>query len=229
MVSTDRLTSFRAVVATWFATTILYCKRYSESHRGDPSWDCSGSVPIQGEFHLEDYAKLADFLPEFTGNSTATYISGCGMAHDTYEESLKNLVVEHVYSGIKRTGESEYPMDWADDVQDEADATVQALMETCSGWSCAELFAEGTAAAMLLRAELQAQALERQALVYAGQLLLKKYKLELEKPAHKGTTQWQQIRTVLVHLSEKDRRLLVPVLNVSNSIRRTLEQGSIPK
>ena len=82
-----------ADIMSQFPSMLVYnlltgVKRYI-THDYDPPWDCSGSLysnPTNNRFHVQQYDKVRDFFVEYTGNSIASYVSGCGLFYETYEE-----------------------------------------------------------------------------------------------------------------------------------------------
>ena len=72
------------------------CQRYI-SHDFDPPWDSSGflfSKSSDASFDIGVYKKVGDFFVNYTGNSEATYTSGCGLYHETYGEHYEEWMEE---------------------------------------------------------------------------------------------------------------------------------------
>ena len=149
-----KVTDFRAIVATWLATAILYAERCLIDHDDDPPWDCSGKVCIdEGSFILSDYQKLSDFLEELTGNTEASYESGCGFFHTTYEKALQYIVWNYIHQ-VFQSQFQDYD-NWSNDVEDASCEFSTYLMEVSCEWSCVELFEEGLTTARLQHAQSQ--------------------------------------------------------------------------
>ncbi|MCG7337036.1 hypothetical protein MHZ95_17385 [Sporosarcina sp. ACRSM] len=71
-------------------------KRYL-SHELDPPWDHSGHLFTKlgdARFTIEQYGKVGDFFEEYTGNSIASFVSGCGLFYETYEEKYEGWMEE---------------------------------------------------------------------------------------------------------------------------------------
>ncbi len=220
----------RKLVAHWFAFIILYNnKRYEVDHDFDPPWDTSGHAWSVGYFALEDFVKLKDFLQELTGNTTASYVSGCGLFHDVFEDELREIIRKHVYDFAVKT-------DFEDDFENltceflvEADETIESIVVECAAWSCRELFEEGEWLAREEHAEIHANSIERQARVRAGQILVQRLGLYSATTICKGTPQWYRTVLILNNLSENELKLISLALNASNSILQALSQGKLPK
>jgi hypothetical protein len=229
MLTADNL---RPIIAKWFASVILYKQHVVIDDSCNPPWDCSGQPKITGKLNLEDYDKLEGFLEEYTGNSQATYVSGCGLYHETFEDDLENLVQEQVHTHMMADGAPNDSEDWSDDLWDEETNLICAVLKSCSQWSCKELFAEGDFSARMDEAIAQADAkvrvMEREAKVYAGRDLINKHGLVFNKTVCKKTLQWTAARSKLLKLSEDERKCVALVLNASESIRRALENGKVP-
>lgn len=89
-------------VANWFAYIILSNNKHEIDHSLDPLWDNSGMVRcIDEQFELNDYATFNDFIErEYTGESIASYVSGHGMYHYTYEEPFDQITLEWLISQL---------------------------------------------------------------------------------------------------------------------------------
>ncbi|MEW6738016.1 MAG: hypothetical protein AB1489_42460 [Acidobacteriota bacterium] len=105
----ERYPEFKIRIAGWFAYAMLYRPKYTLTHDDDPPWDHSGRLYIKcltnpgiqyltpygddmEKFTVANYNKLGDFLSEYTGQSNASFVSGCGLFYQTYEEDLRELV-----------------------------------------------------------------------------------------------------------------------------------------
>lgn len=67
-----------------------------ELERDDNPFDCSGVLVEDGDIDLNQ--TVVDFLQyEYTGNKTATYMSGMGWSYDTYEDELSYFTLEMAY------------------------------------------------------------------------------------------------------------------------------------
>ena len=67
------------------------------SHDLDPPWDRSGqlfSKLSENQFDVNHYEKVRDFFEEYTGNSTVSYLSGCGRFHETYGDYYIEWITE---------------------------------------------------------------------------------------------------------------------------------------
>ncbi len=96
----NNLDYYVQLVADWFAYIILKNRKYKIYHSTNPPWDNSGKVIcIDEQFDLNDYATFNDFINnEYNGESYASYMSGHGMFHDTYEESFDQISLEWLTS-----------------------------------------------------------------------------------------------------------------------------------
>lgn len=93
----------RKTIAQWFAYAILYKPKYKVTHGFDPSWDSSGIAMSTGKsFCLSDYDSIEDFLSsEYTGQSQASFVSGCGLFHQTYKEALSEVIRDWLTEELK--------------------------------------------------------------------------------------------------------------------------------
>lgn len=77
----------------------------------DPPWDSSGKTVKRNLKKSEIAAFLSGTLKEwmetYTGNWTASYESGCGKYHETYEEEIQRHISEKLYEFLKLQAESE--------------------------------------------------------------------------------------------------------------------------
>ena len=89
----DNLESYIQEVAEWFCEIILTQNKKYVCHMHDPPWDSSGRIiETDEEYNLEDYDTLSDFVEqEYTGESTPSFMSGCGLFFDNYDEELEDL------------------------------------------------------------------------------------------------------------------------------------------
>lgn len=89
-----------------------------EIKRDNNPFDCSGVLVEDGNITLNQ--TVTDFLQnEYTGNKTATYMSGMGWSYDTYEDELGYLTLEIaseiMLSAIRKHIESHYCVKLSDD------------------------------------------------------------------------------------------------------------------
>ena len=98
----NNIEDYFKLVSNWFAYIILNNPKYEVDHSFDPSWDSSGRVIRSDEkFDLNDYATFNDFIErEYTGESKASYVSGHGMYHYTYEEPFEQITLEWLSSQL---------------------------------------------------------------------------------------------------------------------------------
>lgn len=69
------------------------------THDYDPPYDHSGSKEYTNEkYKVEDYKIFEDFLNEYNGVSRPSYMSGCGLFWDTYENEIEEFFREEIYS-----------------------------------------------------------------------------------------------------------------------------------
>ena len=67
------------------------------------TYDRSGSLEIVAEKHkLENYDTFSDFLQMCNGMTKATYISGHGLHHCTYEDEFSDLLMDMSYDIAKK-------------------------------------------------------------------------------------------------------------------------------
>ena len=93
-------------------------KIVKEIKRDNNPFDCSGVLIEDGNITLNQ--TVTDFLQnEYTGNKTATYMSGMGRSYDTYEDELGYLTLEMaseiMLSAIRKHIESHYCVKLSDD------------------------------------------------------------------------------------------------------------------
>jgi hypothetical protein len=83
------LADFTQTIAAWVAYLFLFETRHTVDHSFDPPWDHSGQIQDTGQpYRAADYDSLDAFLEEYTGESTATYMSGMGLSWDTFSKAL---------------------------------------------------------------------------------------------------------------------------------------------
>jgi len=92
----ENIDSYIQIVSNWFAYSILNNKKYELDHSLDPIWDHSGRlINVDDSLDLNDYENFGDFLEnEYTGDSIASFTSGCGLYYTTYDEPLEYLTLE---------------------------------------------------------------------------------------------------------------------------------------
>lgn len=91
-------------ITTWvgitFATWVLNEKRHMLTHEYDPPWDSSGlteTMQVSSHRLLDLYDTLMSWLEnEYTGQSTATFSSGCGLYWETYGDWLEQHIQQQV-------------------------------------------------------------------------------------------------------------------------------------
>ena len=83
-----------------FTEWLLKGKLVEISHDYDPPWDSSG-IKEQRQINSDDYEEamqgtLAGWMDScYSGNTTASYMSGCGLWHDTYYTELKVIGIKN--------------------------------------------------------------------------------------------------------------------------------------
>ena len=88
----DSVADFVASVAEWLSYQMLFSTRMRVDHADDPPWDCSGRAVDTGKpYDPAAYPLLVDFLAEYTGASTASFESGCGLWWNTHEDLLNEM------------------------------------------------------------------------------------------------------------------------------------------
>lgn len=89
------------IIAEKFAYSILYCSKFTVNHDDDPPYDCSGILKnTRLGLDIEDYKSLGDFLEEYTGDSYPSFVSGCGIRQQQYNEIFSEIVYSFVYETI---------------------------------------------------------------------------------------------------------------------------------
>ncbi|MFB5760066.1 hypothetical protein [Paenibacillus medicaginis] len=87
-----------ANLAEELAYDFMFAPKYKITHSYDPPWDCSGMLIQTNEsFSMDDYDRVADFFAEYTGQSTASYISGIGFLHNRFEEKYEDMIRKFVF------------------------------------------------------------------------------------------------------------------------------------
>ncbi|MFU1795278.1 hypothetical protein ACM1RC_15530 [Paenibacillus azoreducens] len=87
-----------ANLAEELAYDFMFAPKYGITHRYDPPWDYSGMLNrTNGSFSIGDYYSVEDFFNEYTGQSTASYVSGIGFFHKRFEEKYEDLIREFVF------------------------------------------------------------------------------------------------------------------------------------
>ncbi len=241
---------FRRDIGLMVAYAILYQKKYIIDHSWDPPGDHSGLLWQSSEsINICDYATVSEFCEQVnTGNSRPSFVSGCGMFHDTYTNELdllaRDLVTEvakeifenHIdHSAYTKENEIE---ELFFDFLGESDFLVERefeLKQSVMDWKLADLFSEfqDMARAKRLKEELlweqqqkQAAQKERKArliLAHFLQILDLSATCKLEK----GHPKWLAAKTwVERELSGEECHLLARVLNCSNSIQMWLTSRS---
>lgn len=86
------------IICVELAYTIMFSPKYAVSHEFDPPWDHSGMlIKLNEGFSSKDYASVADFLEEYTGESKASFMSRHGFFHVKYEEYFEDMIREFVF------------------------------------------------------------------------------------------------------------------------------------
>lgn len=89
-------------VATEFAYQILHEPKYYVTHRYDPPWDCSGETcRDERGYDIGNYETLGDYLEEYSGNSEASFVSGCGLFHETRRDDFEKILDKHTALWVK--------------------------------------------------------------------------------------------------------------------------------
>ncbi|MFB5268776.1 hypothetical protein ACE41H_18595 [Paenibacillus enshidis] len=87
-----------ANLAEELAYDFMFAPKYKITHSYDPLWDCSGMLTQTNEsFSMDDYDSVEDFFDEYTGQSTASYISGIGFLHNRFEGKYEDMIREFVF------------------------------------------------------------------------------------------------------------------------------------
>lgn len=101
--------------AAWLVDAIEFGTKYDVDHDLDPPYDSSGRLVEVGSFNIDDYETVSDFFNEYTGQTEASYMSGCGFFHKTYDSEwddftseLSNKIFKEVISDIARENKTIY-------------------------------------------------------------------------------------------------------------------------
>jgi len=85
-------------LSTNLAYDFLFSPSYDVIHTDDPPWDCSGSlVQLDEKLTMREYTCVGDFFEAYNGQSTASYVSGCGVFHTKYESKYEQLIQEYIF------------------------------------------------------------------------------------------------------------------------------------
>jgi len=91
--------------ACWFANWVLDGKKREITHDYDPPWDGSGTVLTRkmGEGALLYwYRTLGEWMEEeLTGNQTATFLSGCGLAAENFERRIRDSIERDMWESFR--------------------------------------------------------------------------------------------------------------------------------
>jgi len=89
-------------ISVELAYDFMFSRKYEVSHDVDPPWDYSGRlIQLNGGFSFEDYNCIGDFLEEYSGETTPSFVSGCGFFHTRYEEKYGYMIQEFIYECCK--------------------------------------------------------------------------------------------------------------------------------
>ena len=70
-----------------------FWRKACDRQSNDPPYDCSGTVfRLDDGYKLTDYVTLNDFLEEPNSNTRPSFMSGCGLFHDTRGCELREFV-----------------------------------------------------------------------------------------------------------------------------------------
>lgn len=84
----DRL---KAEIVEEIAKFLTTHPKYTIDHSRDPPWDYSGELhKVAGHFLPNLYATVGDFIKEYSGETTASFSSGCGWFYPSIEDELCN-------------------------------------------------------------------------------------------------------------------------------------------
>jgi len=98
------------LLARWsmelFTEWLLDGKTYDVDHSFDPPGDHSGMLicrELTEEERREVMSKtLGEWMrSQYSGNSTASYVSGCGLFHDDYQKVVEDYVQDHITDVLK--------------------------------------------------------------------------------------------------------------------------------
>ncbi len=224
--------NIRHKVAVWFARIINEKKRYDITFEQDPAWDHSGNLFCCGNFDIKNYYTLENFVEEYTGSSTPSYESGCGLYHNTYDFDFHDMIEELIISPAPENG------DLDDEIYDYEYGVVLDVIMICLNWLCEELYNEGKedAEKELLAEEdkKRIRALELKAEKEKGEMILEQtlskelfYKVK-NTYIEKTNELWKELKLNLSKLSCDEIKLVSHAIpHVSNSIRTELDTGMI--
>jgi hypothetical protein len=84
------------LTAIEFSAWVLDGKTYEIDYSGDPPWDSSGRLVEQESSEAErlhKYKTLGQWMEDcYTGQTTASYVSGCGLFHDSYSKQIEDEI-----------------------------------------------------------------------------------------------------------------------------------------
>jgi hypothetical protein len=89
-----------------FTEWLLDGKTFDVDHSFDPPWDHSGILFCRNLTEEERGEILSKTLGEwmrsqYSGNSTASYVSGCGLFHDDYQKVIEDHVQDRITDVLK--------------------------------------------------------------------------------------------------------------------------------
>jgi hypothetical protein len=92
--------------ASWFVRWVINEQEVTINHNWDPSWDSSGHTETHNvgwRTLLARYNTLNEWLEQaYTGNSTASFMSGMGLFWDTYEKDVEELITDELIHEMKK-------------------------------------------------------------------------------------------------------------------------------
>ncbi|MCK4258728.1 MAG: GNAT family N-acetyltransferase [Halanaerobiales bacterium] len=91
------------MISEWFAHIIITETKGTIDHSWDPPWDHSGRlVSTDEKYNLDEYPTFFDFLDnDYSGNTKASYLSGCGLFHETYIEELDYKTMNWISDNVQ--------------------------------------------------------------------------------------------------------------------------------
>lgn len=67
------------------------------SYESDPEWDCSGETVKSGfTIDLGGMRRIYDLLGHYSGNTEATYVSGCGLRHRQVRDEILDMIRDFI-------------------------------------------------------------------------------------------------------------------------------------